>query len=419
MKISKLLLVFYIILVPIMIVPKIHIFEQKIQYSDIVIAFFLLYMILEVIQGRVKLTKIPFFPVLIFMLITFFISLGRHIYNIIGFIDYFSILYLGIVYILIVLAVRDKKELGFYIKTWIWVSTFICVIGIIGYITAFISGKNNLFVPKLNLLSEIALFPKVLSWDIRLSATCRNPNMFASYLIVGVLFLIIAIKQNMIDGRKYKIYIYLLFLHILAAFLTKSRVNASILLLVSVATFILMPPKKFIFLKIITFLFTLFYIILTITTLFIWVFPIESYQFKINTQHNIYYLLSEASVKIWKDHPFFGIGLGRYNSKVDEYFNWEEARISLPDPDNPAWKRKDPHSTYFGWAAETGILGLSAILIFFMCHLIFAYRADETKILSSGVIAFLIAGLSLDIVTLRHFWFLLGINGVYINFKNI
>ncbi|PIW67832.1 MAG: hypothetical protein COW10_04420, partial [Candidatus Omnitrophica bacterium CG12_big_fil_rev_8_21_14_0_65_42_8] len=65
-----------------------------------------------------------------------------------------------------------------------------------------------------------------------------------------------------------------------------------------------------------------------------------------------------------------------------------------------------------GWASETGILGLFATLLFLWLNIKNAFFKRDARIIALGVIAFLIAGFSVDILTMRHFWFLLGIGAV-------
>lgn len=395
--------------------PYHPIFKQKIQYSEIIFIFLAFYVIYQIFHRKITLIKIPFLSSLIFLLIAFFISVIRCNPHIGDFIEYFGIVYLVLLYILIVLLIRDETEWYNCINVWIGVSTFICVIGILGYIYAFTTGRPNILVPILNPVSQIATFPKLLQFQLRISSTLRNPNMFCLYLITGVTFILLAIRKRMVENRKYKGYLFILYIHLFSALLTKSRITTGILFLLVLSLFIFDPWKKYAYFRIIVSFFVIFYSLLAFITLVIRVFPIQLEPFKINTKNSEYFLQSKAGFQMWKDYPFFGIGPGRYNYNLEKYFDWENAKVSLFEPENPAWKVKDPHSTYFGWAAETGSLGLLSILIFLFLHLQMSIQIKSLRIIAGGIIAFLIAGFTADILTLRPLWFILGMSSAYYN----
>ena len=414
MPVSKFLLMSYIISLPFMRTPNMPFLGQKAQYSEIIFIILFFYAIYKIIKEKMFLKiKIPFFLPLLFLATTFFISLvfskpGRK-----DFIEYLGIVYLALLYILIIFLVRSKDEWYGYLKIWIWTSTFVCVLGALGYLIASISGKPNIIVPMLNPQAKLALFPKVLQFQLRVCSTFRNPNMLASYLITSTVFILLLIKKQIAGGKKNRGYIMLLCLHVLAALLTKSRGAGGTFLLVTCGLFIFTNRKKYRPFKLFLSLFTIFYFLLALVTVVIWVFPIQLKPFKINTKNSEYFLQSEAGFKMWKDYPFFGIGLGRYNYNLLKYFDWNKGRESLPNPDDVSWRTKDPHSTYFGWLAETGLMGLSAILILLWVHIKTAMRIEDINMIGVGIIAFLIAGFSMDILTLRYLWLLLGMNGAY------
>jgi len=71
-------------------------------------------------------------------------------------------------------------------------------------------------------------------------------------------------------------------------------------------------------------------------------------------QHRVF--LWARSLEMFRDHPVAGIGWGNYQAVCPEY-------IDRVDPDFPFKFRA--HSLYFNLLAETGVLGLLAVLILF------------------------------------------------------
>jgi len=411
MKISKILFLLYIVLLPIMKSPELPIFGSKIQYSDIVFAVFLLFYIYELVKEKPKI-RIPFLLPITFLLVSFLISLIFNGYYFKEIIEYIGIVYLVVLFLAVALLIKDEDYLCKCIRVWVLVSSAVCIIGIAGYIIGIFSGAVNILTPQIQSVDKISCFPKGAQFYLRISSTFRNPNMFASYLITSITFIFLIIRNKIMENKDRRLYVFILILHLLAASLTKSRIIGPIFLLATLSLFILYPAKKYILLKIPAVFLTSIFLILSFMTLVVWVFPIQSKPFKINTRKSEYFILSEAALKMWKDHPVIGVGLGRYNYNLNKYTDWNKVKEALPDSDNIEWKSKDPHSTYLGWASETGILGLLAILAFLWFSIKESFCRGGTKIIALGIAVFLIAGFSVDILTMRHFWFLLGVNAV-------
>ena len=417
MKISKILFLLYIVLLPVMKGLELPIFESKIQYSDIVFAIFLLFFICESVKEKHKI-RAPFVLPIVFLLVSFLISLifsGCYFKEVI---EYLGIVYLVVLFFAVSLLIKDEKYLRKCIRFWVLVSSSVCIIGFAGYIIGDLSGVVNIFTPQVEYVDKIACFPEGAQFYLRISSTFRNPNMFASYLITSITFIFLIIRNKIMENKDGRLYIFILILHLLAASLTKSRIIGPIFLLATLCLFILYPAKKYILLKIPAVLLTSIFLIVSFMTLVFWVFPIQTKPFKINTRKSEYFILSESALKMWKDHPIVGVGLGRYNYNLNKYTDWDKVRKVLPDPDNIEWKSKDPHSMYLGWASETGILGLLAILTFLCFNIKESFRRGDTKIIALGIVVFLIASFSVDILTMRHFWFLLGINAAGFLNKN-
>ena len=411
MKISKILFLFYIILLPVMNVPELPFIGSKIQYCDVLFVVFLLFFIYEHIKAKDKMS-VPFLLPAAFLLFSFFISLVFNGFDSREIIEYAATVYLVALYFSAVLLIKEDEYLCRCIRVWVLVSSVVCVIGILGYIAGLFSGSLNILTPQIQSVDKISSIPHQAQFYLRASSTLKNPNMFAAYFITSITFIFMIIKSRMARAKDYGFYIFVLSLHLFTALLTKSRIFGPVFLLAASSLFILYPGKKYILLKIPALFLACIFLVLSFMTLAVWVFPVEFKPFKINTQKSEYLILSEAALKMWKDHPVVGVGLGRYNYNLVNYVDWDKAKKVLPDPDNIEWKTKDPHSTYLGWASETGILGLFATLLFLWLNIKNAFFKRDARIIALGVIAFLIAGFSVDILTMRHFWFLLGIGAV-------
>jgi len=397
--------------------PELPIFGYKIQYSDIVFAVFLLFYMYELVKEKCKV-RVEFLLPTAFLLVSFLISLVFNEHRLKEIIEYAGIVYLVILYLAVSLLMKDERYMYKCIHVWVWASAAVCIIGIAGYIIGAFSGAVNILTPQIQSVDKISSLPKEAQFYLRISATFRNPNMFASYLITSITFIFLIIRNKIIENKSYRLYIFILILHLLSALLTKGRIIGTVFLLATLCLFILYPARRYILLKIPAVFLTSIFLALSFMTLVVWVFPVQLKPFKIDTHKSEYLMLSEAALRMWKDHPIAGIGLGRYNYSLIKYVNWDKVKKELPDPDNIEWRSKDPHSTYLGWLSETGMLGLLAMLTFLWFNARESFRRKDTKIIAFGIVAFLIAGFSIDILTMRHLWFLLGINAAAFFNKN-
>ncbi len=129
-----------------------------------------------------------------------------------------------------------------------------------------------------------------------------------------------------------------------------------------------------------------------------------------------YYLNKKIAIDLVSTHPLLGIGTGNFNDEV------EKRKSQNRYPSN--FLSYDPHSTYFGALAETGVLGFVTLLLvmgFFMV----AY-SDIKKISTDSfyqsvfilLVIFYCEAISTDIMNFRHLWVLLAIAFSY-RHKNI
>jgi O-antigen ligase len=128
----------------------------------------------------------------------------------------------------------------------------------------------------------------------------------------------------------------------------------------------------------------------------------------ISTQPSIYYNIHKTATKIFRDYPIIGVGPGFYN----EFMKQEKYGFDFLT--YPKYKGIDPHSTYLGYLSETGILGVTFLLIFFVSVIRKLYMVSRGRDLFSRLFAqnvlsyfvlLLIYAFFIDIVTLRFLYF--------------
>jgi len=117
-----------------------------------------------------------------------------------------------------------------------------------------------------------------------------------------------------------------------------------------------------------------------------------------------YGLLKRLAWETWRDHPWSGLGLGEFPYAVERAFT--AGRLHYP------WL--DPHSTWLGSLAETGLLGLGGLLGLWMAFLWPALRqwtrsgqvAEGWRIRAplAGLLGLLVNSLHVDIMHFRFLW---------------
>jgi O-antigen ligase len=148
-----------------------------------------------------------------------------------------------------------------------------------------------------------------------------------------------------------------------------------------------------------------------------------------NYLNSSYFFEHQAAWVMFKDYPFLGVGLGEYYHLSTRYIDWDAACAAYRfiDPTLTDFYKQniDPHSTYLGWLAETGIIGLGSILLFFILFIkglinsIFLSKDFNDKYVLgcffAGILGFLWNAIYIDILTMRHFWFMLAMSAVFMN----
>lgn len=128
-------------------------------------------------------------------------------------------------------------------------------------------------------------------------------------------------------------------------------------------------------------------------------------------------LLHQAALTMFSERPFLGIGPGAfsnevYRRQVEAGSHWGGLRVTTP------W---DPHSTYLGALAETGLLGFSSLMLILgtavwqlICVLKRAAGQAYSPLLwalLSCLLGYLVFAFDEDLVTKRWVWMVIALGG--------
>jgi O-antigen ligase len=129
------------------------------------------------------------------------------------------------------------------------------------------------------------------------------------------------------------------------------------------------------------------------------------------------------SVRFIKQNFLLGVGPSMFNERLVEELRWDEARATY---EAKGFINKnvllDPHNTYLGWAAEAGVLFIIGIIAMLFGIIRFMWKGyiisvdsfagKLSYICMCGAIGFMVNALYIDILTMRHFWLMLGMGSL-------
>lgn len=423
LKFREKMLILYVIFIPVMRAPSLPILSDKIQISDIIFLGFLISCLKDLFklvryslsQPEVKVSLMFAFAVLVSALIKK-VSLN-------SFIEFSKIIYLLLVFMLSMSIVRNREIFWVVIKTWTIVSVIVALIGLITLTISYLikSYHINPFIICQQQLSSIIFIPRVTS-------TFRNPNMFLTYLHLGLGFavLLCLVEKRRVDKIVLGVAIGVIFIamlctgsrHIVGVILTLFVINHFISKITGQHNFI------YYFLGFI-FIIVLIFVFLTAR----WtIYPVKfekndsirQLNVSVTLADSIYFIQHLAALKMTKDNPFIGVGLGNFPEKFVKYTDWDKYKLTFDIENVDRIFKSDPHSTYLGVLAETGIIGLLPLLVFFylvvknllleykLCVNNMAYRYSLVCFFAINI-GFLLNAFIIDILTMRHLWVFLAL----------
>ena len=422
----------FILLVPIMINnPNNPIFpspiDGKIQLSEI--AFFLLFIvwIKDLIQKKIRITPTFFNFFVGLYLVCSLLSLinsddlGMSLVAVCG------LIYLVIIYFIFA-GIKNRSSFELVIIIWL-VASLVCIfVGVIGLVLYYIFGVST------SLIKVYPQFPFVGS-IFRIISTFPTSKMLSSYLTISIpmAFCLFLVTKN--RTRK-KWLVLAVIIMVVAMVFTFSRgwIGFGVSLLVLLPLFqkewINRLVKPFLIVIIVTsFLVVNLISVWNITSIkaanlerkenrayhkYSW--PVSEgkttfLRVDISYEYMSYFLLKKAAIRMVQEHPLTGVGLGMFNENIR---NLRE-RGELPK----GIELFDPHSTFFGQAAETGLLGLLALLallFFFGYHTYAISKSIDDFYWKTFLYGFLasflglvVAGIDMDIMNFRFLWVLFGL----------
>ena len=412
----------YIFVLPFMQITNMPIVKQKIQISEIIFSIFFIGFMVKLIRKRIELNIDIILKLAIFLILCLIPSFINAQDKLVSSIEFIGIIYLVIMFGTISLFIKTKDFWLMSLKVWMLASLIIASFGIGGYVYYIFSAKPNTFVAY---FTNLQCVDEIFSFRVR--SFFQHPNMLATYMHVSIVFIFILMLRKYFAKKSTGIFLAIVVSFLAVIMLSKSRMIAGVFLSCALC---FMPFRKlhFRFLRYIFSVAAVLCIIFVILITTWWIFPvnfsIDSKTRKASVEFNVlphtYLVRNKAAVRMVMDHPFLGVGMGGYYKANVSYTDWDEAILAYgmlyPGFDDPGNNFVDPHSTILGWTAETGFFGFIGIVSFFVGLLVILIRRRSSCttelskyilwIFIGGELGFLVNSFYIDILTMRHFWFM-------------
>jgi hypothetical protein len=308
---------------------------------------------------------------------------------------------------IIVLLMIYSQPLQMLINCFIICGLILSLTGTIGWISSILGFQN--------ITTQIYLDYPYFGDTHRLNAFTTTPSMYVSLISICILFLIYYYRYI----HQSWIALTMLFLFCLSALLTFAK--SCLILLAGIILLTVCKPQKNWRPQVIFFL--LFVFLHVISTHFLLIKTKDVYKESlINspfTSNEIvwsgknysivgsgYYSFKKAAWFIFKGQALFGVGPGNYNQQVGLLKDSGNYPLNLPN--------YDPHSSYLGALAETGLVGFIVLCMlgFSIVHVIMKlpYRSDPFSYTLLILFAMIITeGISMDTLNFRHYWIVVAI----------
>lgn len=415
---------------------------RRVMYADLIFIFLLLAVIFNVAREsnrRLALRLIlPFSLLLIFFIPSFYNSASLKS----SFTEFGALAYLGLLgAITAYMVIKSGKGFRVFLYLWVFTASFVALIGLAAFIAA-LADRNLLYGNTLLFYSKIE---SVAHHFPRIDSLYENANMFLTYLHTAIAFAMILFLDKDATARR-KLILVCLLIMLVAAFFTGSRRFTGLLLSLFLILHWIKQGKMAALFKRLTFiLFVIFFAVSVITSIWV-VFPLKLIKAKdvfmlrlsIDSSYSLHLLAPLVSLEIFKKHPFFGCGLGTYNKRFQENVDWNFLEGSFGFEAYPSYAAQakdrtlnfDPHSAYLGALAETGLVGFLGLIFFLIRYwrillVVIKHEGGSSarKTAACCILAcflgFVLNGLIIDILTMRHFWFMLGAGmGLYYTREN-
>lgn len=430
------LLHLYVILMPFLDYFIFTFCNKKILYADFVFLLLFVVWVSKYALGKIKIdfVHLKFSLVLLPVLFSFSFLNSSSLLSTVA--EMLSLVYLVLLFIVVINIINNYQKLRLVLFLYVITSTVLSLVGLGLLIKAMILRdlRTTAFLGYGTMESMAHHFP-------RIDLAFESANMALAYLHVALVFGIILFLTE--KKKAFRTFIALsLVIMLSAAFFTGSRRFTGLILSLFLIVCWYGRGKISSMLKYSFFLGFLAFLAVSIVTTIWVVFPLKvardevakSISIKADYSYSIHYLLPAVSLHMFKEHPFVGIGFGTFNKNFKEYVDWDWLKSSFGFEAYPRYVELvrdkklnfDPHSLFFGTLAETGLVGLCALVYFLIVYgtsLAVRFKASRPdsfdKVLSgcllAGFIGFILNALTLDILSMRHFWFMLAVGYACLN----
>ena len=400
---------------------------SKIQIVDFIFLFLLAAWLYKLCHNQIRFNRTSLAVPLVFYLVASLLSLlnSSNINN--SLVEFVGIIYLIALFYLIVNTVRDRNTFEVVINSWLITSALIAFLGILGVFLAYVFGINTFLV------KEYASFPYLGNIYRAYSTFGVNAKFVSSYLTISFP-ICLALLLNSKAGKKRLFYYVTLILFICVLFFTFSRGWLGL----AVAIYLVLSrfqrsEKYYRYLKVLTAIFIILFG-LFICLISRWQFvDLQIEKITVENTTNIkpgiaftdnseeldkarteigyidttYYRLKKVAIEMVMDHPLIGVGLGGFNDEIRKY----KKDGKLPD----IFPAMDPHCMILGKTAQTGLVGLIALIILWWkvirkaLNMSFEARDNYYQTISwaifSSLVGFVIQSIDMDIMNFRFLWF--------------
>lgn len=430
------LIFLYIVLLPLMKIPKPDFMGAKLQYADLIfIPIFIIYLF-RIFKDKAGLLKDKINISLLLLVLVFFVSF---LFSPLGprnsfFLDFAGLVYLISLFLALTYFVNGK-ELLVKISFLLFIVTLI--ISCTGIIITLLYNVFRVEALSYFLFEKAANAQSALVPFARPSSFLTLPEMFINFVLLGLSGAFLYRIQLGNEDFAKQVFVDLgIAVILLSSFMACSRSLAGVMLFLTLLTFYFLK-KKGIARFILRFICCGCFIALLLSLVFFWVFTVYPLSFSIdqgqahlsfNTNLDTRVYLAKAVLAIGIKFPFFGLGPGSFAENFTNFLSRNNL-LRLADIRHvaPEQLKIDPHSLYLGTLAEAGFLGVAALLLFFaflFFKVIKAYRLslslkpfyrDACFVSLAVFLGLLLNGFFVDLLSMRSFWVSLSLVAVAAN----
>lgn len=416
------LLYLYLILVPLMRMPKLSFMGDKLQYCDLAFVPLFSIFIITALKGKSRITRDKSWILPAALAFISGLSLLNSPYKKEVYYDTLGLFYLVAVFFVITNLADNRKIL-------LWSDAILSISGVL------ISLLGIIFFTFYNFFNMKWLAPfmyarvtdtqtAVLPFH-RSASLLTLPEMFVNFSLLSLAGLFI-LQNRQRTARAKTIAVLSAAVVVLATFLAFGRSSIGLMLLCCATTFRL--RKKNMASYCIFLLCVILFLFLFISAAILWFYTIAPSSFFIdsggmahllfNTNLDTRYYLAKAGLIMGNRHPWLGSGLGSFTNHFSAFLPPKDLSALAARRGEPIESlRIDPHSLYYGAIAEIGWLGLLILLSFIFLVLRKLQKRIREEyacyVFFFAILGFLINGLFVDVLSMRSLWLALSLGMAY------